>query len=96
MNGDNSVNIETRLFKFGVLIFDIIIKRNDVSEFYFRPLFSFYVVKRMIFTQFIKYFAIFAIKKEPRLKIQNLKHGSLQMGLMNNQTKFETCMCYGP
>ena len=27
--------------------------------------------------------------------MKNLRHGSLHMGLKNDQTKFETCICYG-
>ena len=53
LNLDNSVNIETRLFKLCVLILDIIME-GTVSDFYF--------------TKFMKYFDFFAIKKELRHK----------------------------
>ena len=39
----------------------------------------------MIFTNFVKYFAILVLKNITKTKIKNLRHGSLQMGFKTIQ-----------
>ena len=63
LNVDNSVNIEGKPFKVCVLIIDGILE-GTVSQIYILGPISYF----LLFTKFMKYFAIFVIKKEPRHK----------------------------
>ena len=67
---DNSVNIETRLLKLCVLIVDIIIEGTMSQICILGPSFYFILSRKLFFTKFIKYFAIFIIKNEPRHKLK--------------------------
>ena len=51
-------------------------------------------LRKYSFLLFANFFPIFVIKKKNRAYKQNLRHGSLQMGLKNVQTKFEPYICY--
>ena len=66
LNVDNSVNIKTRLFNLCVFILDIIMKGTMSQLFYLGPSSHFMFFRKLFFTNFMKYFAIFVIKEKPR------------------------------
>ena len=60
---------------------------------YLGPSFLFYVMLKMMFTNFTKCFPFFDIKLKLGTKL-NLRHGSLRMGMSTMQTKFEIFTLY--
>ena len=91
LNFDNLISIAHKLFKFRELILDIITEGTQII--YLCPSFHFIGFRKCFFL-ICKMFPGICHKIKTRAYKKHLRHGSLQMGLKNVQTKFKPYICY--